>query len=357
MPSSGPPQASIKTAVVGLGSVAVSRNLPILKRRSDFEVVGVIDRKDDHARAIAKRFDVPNVAVAGELDQVDWISEAELVCVGTGPQSHHALIKQALELGKDVLTEKPFTMTVAEGEELVELAASRGLILAIVHNFQFANSTQRLLTDIESGRLGEIKLITARQFSNPRRSLPGWYDELPLGLFYDESPHFFYLLSRIAPGPLEFINSQLFSSTTGRNTPASVEVKFRCDSGGALVPVSMETNFEVGISEWHITVFGEKGLGDIDIFRDIYMHLPNDKAHTTMTTFRTSAMAVAQHLGQHLPRGIQHLRGTLRYGVDEVFELLARSLRTREPERGISAAEALEVLRMQHEAIERAEVL
>lgn len=352
---SSPP---IKAAVIGLGSVAISRNLPIMTARPDYEVYGVIDRNPEHVATIGDRFGVSRQAAATSLADVAWIEDVDLVLVGTGPQSHYRLIGEALRMRKDVLTEKPFTMTVAEGEDLVALAREHEQILAIVHNFQFAHSTQRLIADIDSGRLGTIKLITARQYSNPRRNLPAWYDELPQGLFYDESPHFFYLLKRIAPSKLEFLRSEIFPSTAGRNTPAWIEANYRSlDSGTRGVPVKLEMNFEAGISEWHLSVFGDRALGDVDVFRDIYMRLPNDESHSTITTFRTSAYATAQHLGQHFTRGLKHLRGQLRYGTDEVFDRLAMALRTRRDPDGIGAADALDVLRMQHQAIEMAETL
>jgi predicted dehydrogenase len=343
----------IKTALIGLGGVSVKRNLPVLTKRPEYDVVGVIDRNEDRAASVAKRFGLPRYARADNLDDVPWLDEVSLVCVGTGPQAHHALIRSALSMDKDVLTEKPFTMTVPEGEELVALARERKRILGIVHNFQFASSTRKLLADIEGGRFGRIRSIVARQFSNPRRDLPTWYDELPLGLFYDESPHFFYLVSRLAPGPLTFLSCDVFPSTTGRNTPANVEVKYRCEtSGQGSLPVTIDTSFETGLSEWHLTVFGEEGTGDIDIFRDIYLRLPNDGDHGTMAVFRTSALATLQHWGQTATRGSLHLTGRLRYGVDEVLDLFTRALIERTEPPGIGAEDALTVLKLQHQAID-----
>jgi predicted dehydrogenase len=343
--------------VVGLGWVAINRNLPILSGRREYELVGVVDRNRDRAFETAERFKCRRAAAADSLADVPWLDEVDLVCVSTGPQAHHQLLREGLLTDKDVLTEKPFAMTVEEGEELVSLAARNGRMLGVVHNFQFASSTRKLLNDIERGRLGQIRSIEARQLSNPARELPSWYDDLPLGLFYDESPHFLYLLSRIAPGPLHLLRSEAFPGTTGRRTPAAVEVKYRCQISNGTIPVHMGMNFEASISEWHLTVFGDEALGDVDIFRDIYIRLPNDGAHTTRTTFRTTALATRQHWGQHLSRGIAHLRGRLYYGTDEVFARFAAALIDRREPEGIGADDALSVLRLQHQAIDRVEVL
>jgi len=105
-------------------------------------------------------------------------------------------------------------------------------------------------------------------------------------------------------------------------------------------------------------VFGEKRLGIVDVFRDIYISLPNDGAHKTADVFRTSGTAIAQHLWQHLVSGIPHLRGNLFYGNEEVFGRFARAIRGSTEELAqIGPESALAVLRLQHAIIDRQERL
>lgn len=244
------------------------------------------------------------------------------------------------------------------GEELVDLARRRGLILAIVHNFQFTSCARKLTRDLRTGALGRVRSIMAVQLGNPRRRLPVWYEKLPLGLFYDESPHFFYMLEKAAPGPLSFVRCDVFPSTRGLVTPACVTAHYACVAGdGAMIPVTMSMNFESPVSEWHLIVLAEEGLADLDIFRDIYTRLPNDGLHTTATVVRTSFLATAQHWAQHLTRGALHLTGRLRYGNDEIFARFARAVQSGVPPEGIGAIDALAVLRRQHEVLTRHEVL
>ncbi len=267
--------------------------------------------------------------------------------------AHYALIKSALLLGKHVLTEKPFVMTPSEGEELVAIAKDLNKVLAIVHNFQFASSTQRLIHDIRQGNLGTIKAIVAQQLSNPRRRLPSWYDELPLGLFYDESPHFFYLIRRLSPGKLSFLRADIHPGSFGLNTPGSIAIHYHCETSlSHKIPVTVNMNFEAPLSEWHLSVYGESYLADIDIFRDIYIKLPNDGLHTTSTVIRTSALASWQHWSQHFTSGLKHLTGQLLYGNDVVFEQFAHAVLHGHTPEGIDSKDALRVLTMQHEVLE-----
>ena len=341
----------IKVAAVGLGWVALHRHLPVMDRGADFDVVGVIDSHAGRAEAVARERGYRRSAKAASLDDVAWLDEVDAVTVATAPMAHHALVRQALARGKHALTEKPFAMTVAQGEDMVAAAAAAGRQLAIVHNFQFARSTLRLKADIAAGALGAITGIDAVQFGNPGRRLPDWYETLPLGLFYDESPHLLYLMRSIA-GPLKLADTVIIPSRRGLATPARIAAWFTAES--ADYPIQLSCNFESPVSEWYLMVFGEKRLGIIDVFRDIYISLPNDGTHDTKRVLRTSMVATAQHWWQHVTSGIPHLLGRLFYGNDQVFARFARAIRgdaaALEP---VGPASALSVLKLQHAIVDR----
>jgi predicted dehydrogenase len=253
--------------------------------------------------------------------------------------------RAALEAGKHAITEKPFTMTVSEGGELDSLARERGLTLAVVHNFQFARSTRRVRRWIEKGRLGTLRAVWAMQLSNPRRRLPTWFDELPFGLFYDESPHLLYMVRALAGGELEPVSVTAHPSTLGMaETPAQIDVQMRRDG----LPVMVQMNFEAPLSEWHISVLGDGGLAVIDLFRDIAVFTPNDDRHLAKNVFATSLSASLHHWLGHLRPGLGHARGTLLYGNEEVFGRFREAALTGSAPSGIGAEDALSVLRTQH---------
>ena len=348
----------LKLAAVGLGWVTTNRHLSILDKLDVFDVIGVIDHHPSRAKEVAKKRNYKYFGHSENLEDISWLNEVDVVSIGTNPHSHYHLIKSALSLNKHVLTEKPFTMKVEEGEELVSLARSKNLILGIMHNFQFSTATKMLIKDLERGYFGKIKAIAAVQLSNPKRRLPKWYNDLPFGLFYDESPHFFYLLRRLSPGKLQFLKSDVFPSTFGHTTPAFIEVKYSCDSKDyGVIPVTMSMNFEAPLSEWHILVYGEHYLGDIDIFREIYVRLPNDGLHVTSTVVRTSLLVTFQHWAQHFTSGVKHLQGKLWGGSEEVFNRFAEAVfQNTEPEY-VGPKDALAVLKMQHEVIQKHSLL
>jgi predicted dehydrogenase len=346
--------APLRTAVVGLGWVAQARHIPAMRRNKHYELVGVVDRAPGRAAEVAGRIGCPRHAETGDLSRVEWLDEVDAITVATAPMGHHDIVCQALALGKHVITEKPFAMSVGEGEAMVAAARAHDRNLAVVHNFQFARSTRKLMRDIEAGRIGRITGLSAIQLGNPSRRLPTWYEELPLGLFYDESPHLLYLLRALA-GELTLAKAVVVDSTTALKTPARIDAWFKAAAGH---PITLSCNFESPVSEWHLMVFGEKRLAIVDVFRDIYLSLPNDGTHDTKTVLRTSISATAQHWCQHFTSGIPHLRGKLLYGNDEVFDRFARAARGDAGALApISAAAALEILKLQHKIVDTHERL
>lgn len=333
----------IRFAVIGLGWVATQRHLPNLHRHREVELVGVIDRKGEHAERVAKQWHIPYWAGCEE-GNADWMDQVDATIVATPPDCHYALAKTLLEQHKHVLLEKPMAMRVEEGQELVRLSHQVDRLLAVVHNFQFARSLRALRRKLQHGELGEIQSIVAVQFSNPARRLPKWYHTLPFGLFYDESPHFLYLLRTLAPTEPQLLSAQMTSSSTGNKTPASVIAHFL--SGH--VPLDLFCHFEAPVSEWHVLVLGSKRLAVADLFRDLLIVIPNDRSHRAGHVLRTSWGALCGHAWGFLQSGILLTRGGLRYGNDVVLETFVNAIQTNRPPTSMSAEDGLHVLELQH---------
>jgi scyllo-inositol 2-dehydrogenase (NADP+) len=341
----------IRVASIGLGWVTTNRHLPALRRCAQAQLLGVIDRQPGRAERIARETKLPLSATARSADEVSWLDQVDAVTIGTPPLTHYSLVRGYLEAGKHVLVEKPMAMTVAEAEELTTLAAERGRVLAVVHNFQFMGAVRRLKRMMADGGLGEIRSIWAVQMSNPKRRLPTWYEELPLGLFYDESPHFFYLLRTLADREPEFRSIYVLRSRDGAETPAKITAQL--DAGG--IPIQVDMNFQAPLSEWHIGVLAAKRAAFVDVFRDILVTVPNDRTHLGRDILRTSAIAGWSHLVGTVRSGTRSVAGRLTYGNDEVVERFCRACQGEaNAVAGISASDGTAVVKMQHHVVEAA---
>ncbi len=339
----------IRIGVVGLGWVGQHRHIPTLRADSSFKLVGVADRRGERASSLAKTIAGVEAGKGERLADIGWIDDVEAVSIATAPMAHHDLVCEALDRGLHVITEKPFAISVAEGTAMRDAARKNDKRLAVVHNFQFARSMKRLADDLASGRIGPLRGIRALQLGNPSRRLPEWYEDLPLGLFYDESPHLLYLLESVA-GRLELVKAVCAESRAGKSTPDQLDAWFKSERADC--PITLSCNFESSVSEWYLLVHGEKGVGIVDVFRDIYVRLRNDRSHSTSDVIRTSLLATGQHWWQHVTSGVPHLFGKLRYGNDEVFGRFARAIRGHSGALApIDAGAALRTLTLQHEII------
>jgi predicted dehydrogenase len=118
------------------------------------KILSVCDPSDD-ARKRAKKMN-PHVEVISDYREIVKSPEIELVAVVTPVSSHFQLAKEALENGKHVFVEKPFTASVAQAEELVNLAEKKGRKIMVDHTFIFTGAVRKMKELIDGGSLGEL---------------------------------------------------------------------------------------------------------------------------------------------------------------------------------------------------------
>lgn len=91
--------------------------------------------------------------------------EIQAVAVAVETSAHFQIVKDALNAGKHVYVEKPFTATVKEAEELTALASSKGLIIHVDHIMMYHPCIQKIRELITSGDLGELLYIEAMRMN------------------------------------------------------------------------------------------------------------------------------------------------------------------------------------------------
>jgi Predicted dehydrogenases and related proteins len=97
-------------------------------------------------------------ATATTTDYKKLLADTELdaVVIATPVATHFNFAKDALEAGKHVLIEKPFTASVREAEELIELAERQKLTVMVDHTFIYTGAVRKIKEIVESGELGEL---------------------------------------------------------------------------------------------------------------------------------------------------------------------------------------------------------
>jgi len=118
------------------------------------EVVLVADRNPACESRLKKTF--PGVGFTTDENQILTSPDIDVVAVVTPVWTHFELAKKALENGKHVFVEKPFTYSVAQGEELVELAARKNLKIMVDHTFLFTGAVRKIKELVDKKELGDL---------------------------------------------------------------------------------------------------------------------------------------------------------------------------------------------------------
>jgi predicted dehydrogenase len=141
----------LRVAIVGCGKIA-DQHAEQIAVIPGCKIVAVCDREELMARQLRERLNVESHFT----DVQELLAEArpDAVHITTPPQSHYPLGKLCLEAGCHVYIEKPFTVNLAEAEDLVALAERKNLKLTVGHNAQFSHAAIRMRRLIEAGYLG-----------------------------------------------------------------------------------------------------------------------------------------------------------------------------------------------------------
>lgn len=348
-----------KVVIVGAGNISNTRHIPALKKIQKAVITGVLSNKIERAKRTAEKHNIANFAQVSDsydvnikaLKKLKWLEEADVVVIGAPPHLHYTLVKVFLELGKNVLVEKPMMMDKKECDEMIALAKKQKKIFYVMHNFQYARKMIKLNEIIASKKYGEVESIIESQLTNHDRRLPEWYNDLPMGLFYDEAAHFMYLLERHG-GDLKIDNSYaVYDKDKTRNTPVTLTVNARAGK----VPVTMLLNFHAPVCEWHYIVNFKKKIVIYDFFKDILIELPTDNEHLAGDILKSSIRYTWQYWSQFVSNGFRMVTGNLLYGHDNVLKsFIGASMGREKPDPSLTAENGRTNVIAINEIIERA---
>jgi predicted dehydrogenase len=178
----------VKTGLVSFGISSRTFHAPFLTTMPEFELVTVLERSGD--TAVQK---YPAVRVVRTIEDLLKQDDIELVVITSPNETHFPYAKLAMEAGKHVILEKPFTNTSAEAMELVNISKATGKICAVYHNRRYVADYLTMKQIHEQKLLGDLHEFEAhydRYRPDPRTY--GLWREKPVagsGVFYDLGSH------------------------------------------------------------------------------------------------------------------------------------------------------------------------
>lgn len=150
----------LKVALVGAGKMGIS-HLSILGAHPNVKVVGVCDTSKMVLDTLEKYGSFPCF-----LDFHKMINQAkpDAVLVAVPTKYHYSFIKELLNKGIHVFTEKPFCLTLEQGKELVDLAKAKGVVNQVGYHNKFVGTFQEVKHLVKGGYLGDIHHFTGEAY-------------------------------------------------------------------------------------------------------------------------------------------------------------------------------------------------
>lgn len=142
---------TVNVALLGYGYAGKTFHAPLIMGIPDLDLKVVVSSDAKKVQS-----DLANVSVCASHDQVFADNNINLVVIATPNDTHFDLAKRALQAGKHVVVDKPFTTTCAEAEELIELARARELVLSVFHNRRWDADFLTVRKILRDGVLGDV---------------------------------------------------------------------------------------------------------------------------------------------------------------------------------------------------------
>lgn len=347
----------INVCIIGGGNISNTRHIPALRKIKNVNIIGVIGSDQNKIDSTCKTHKIQNGLLVNDpkndiqkVEKCEWFKNVDAVVIGTPPNQHYPLARMCLLLNKDVLVEKPMTMNVKEAQELIDLAREKNLIFNVVHNFNFTSGMIKINKIIEEKKYGNVESITEVQFTNRDRRLPTWYNDLPMGLFYDEAAHFIYLLIRHG-GDLSIENVHaIYNDDKKDETPKILSANLLAGK----VPVHMYLNFNSPVCEWYYIINFKKRIIYYDLFKDIVIDLPTDGEHLAKEVLSNDIKRFSQYWGGFIKNGFKRIFGNLLYGHEAILEKFINAVETRKSDEYMTGEFGLKTVDYMNRIVERA---
>lgn len=154
------------------------------------QVTAVCDQNPASLKKVEKIY--PGIKLISDVKEAFAAPDIDALAIVTPVSTHYPLAKAALESGKHVFVEKPFTETVEHAEELIELAARKNLVIMVDHTFIFTGAVRKIKELIDDRALGEIYY-----YDSTRVNLGLFQHDI--NVVWDLAPHDFAILNYVLP--------------------------------------------------------------------------------------------------------------------------------------------------------------
>jgi predicted dehydrogenase len=334
--------SDLRVAIVGCGKIA-DQHVQAIDRIRGCRIVALCDRESLMARQLGERCGVSQCF--SDLTEMLAAISPDVVHITTPPQAHFSLARLCLESGSHVYLEKPFTVTAAEADSLIEIAENRGLKLTAGHNCQFTREAIEMRRLAKQGFLGEKPVHLESYFSYDLgdRTYVGpllanrshWVRQLPGQLLHNLVSHG---IAKLA----EFLDDEIIetfamagqspqlASLNGEDVFDELRVLIR-DKSGTTAFFLFSTQIKPGTNQ--LRIYGPRNSLVLDQNSSSLLRGDNRSYKSYLTFFVPGLQSARENIRNAWGNMRDFLSRNLYqdYGMTELIRQFYRSIKTSEP--------------------------
>lgn len=249
----------LNVAVIGVGSMG-GNHARVFATMPNVNLVAVADVDPTALYKVARTYRArPYADYRAMLDQ----EAVDLVSLVVPTALHHPMAKEVIDRGIHVFIEKPFTLCVAEGKELIAAASEKGIKLAVGHIERFNPAVAEMKRHLEDGQLGRVYQIHARRVG----PFPPRVDDV--GVILDLATHELDIMEYITNSPISSLYAETERKIHGSHEDLLLGIlKFENGTVGVL-----DINWLTPTKIRELALLGERGMFLVNyLTQDFYFY-------------------------------------------------------------------------------------
>jgi predicted dehydrogenase len=178
--------AIIRVGLVGFGFVSKTFHVPLLQATEGYRIAMVSSSHPADVHTV-----LPDVAVVADPQVLASHPDLDLIVIASPNATHAPLAELAMRAGRNVVVDKPFTITVAEARRLADIAREKKVVLSVFHNRRWDSDFLTVRDAVRAKLLGRLVRFESR-IDRYRPEVRDRWREVPgpgSGLLYDLGPH------------------------------------------------------------------------------------------------------------------------------------------------------------------------
>ncbi|QWG80711.1 MULTISPECIES: oxidoreductase [Bacillus cereus group] len=241
----------IGVGIVGFGFSSTTFHIPLLQTIEEYDIRAILSSKEEVVKQA-----LTNAEVVGTIDELVNRADIDLVVITSPNTTHFPYVKEAIVHGKHVVVEKPFVVSIEEGEELISLANRHNVVLSVYHNRRLDNDFLTIKKLLQEKRIGNVYAYEAH-FDRFRPHVRDRWREKNLpgsGILYDLGSHLIDQALSLFGKP-DAISADVIKQRPG----AEVDDYFHVVLHYGVKRVILHSSSYVKQAGPHFTLHGDKG--------------------------------------------------------------------------------------------------